>query len=347
MKKVLIGLTALSIHFLVLEIALRLVLLGFAQGFFSPYAGLLTKRYPELIPIFSQNPDRENNVKKILILGGSVVSTNWSQLEQRLDTMLLPHFPPGTRIRVMNAAAPANTSLDNLIKYKALQGYHFDLVIFYEAINETRFNNIPHNLFKNDYTHVRWYQGLSLILAHPELKYTVLPYTLHFIYNKLKDYYIKPPQLSLEGVPPDYLIYGSLIKTAIPYRNNVNELIRTVKDRKQQILLMSYASFFPKGVELQGKNVDSTYFGDCTYHSSISLWGAPDNVEKGIRVHNKQLMDLVAQNKVEFLDMATLMPKRKQYFCDVCHLSPGRGEGAQYFATLIKDHILSHRLLVR
>jgi hypothetical protein len=347
MKKIMIGLTALSIHFVVLEIVLRLVLFGFTKGFFSPEAALITKRYPELIPIFSQSPDREKNVKKILVLGGSVVSTNWSQLEKRLDTMLLTHFPRGTEIRVMNAAAPANTSLDNLIKYQALEGYHFDLVIFYEAINETRFNNIPHNLFRKDYTHVKWYRGLSLILAHPELKFTVLPYTLHFIYNKLRDYYLKPPQLNLEGVPPEYAVYGSYIKTAIPYRNNVSELITTAKARKQQILLMSYASFFPEGVDLEEKNADTTYFGDCTYHTSITLWGDPDNVQKGIRAHNAQLIDLVARNKVEFLDMATLMPKRKRYFCDVCHLSPGQGEGAQYFATLIKDHILSHKLLAR
>jgi hypothetical protein len=343
MRKILIGITALAIHFFVLEIVLRLVLFGFTQGVFSPYQALLTKQYPELIPIFSQKASQEKDVKKILILGGSVVSTNWSQLEKKLATLLRPHFPEGTEIRAMNAAAPANTSLDNLVKYKALSGYHFDLVLFYEAINETRFNNLPGNLFKNDYSHIQWYRNIYLIIDHPELKFTVIPYTLHFIYNRLKDYYSKPIRLDLESVPARYVMYGSKIKTAIPYRKNIQELINTVKSRNQRLLLMSYASFFPEGVELKGDIVDNAFFGNCTHHSYISIWGDPENVQKGIRVHNEYLKELAVQNEVDFLDMDSLMPRRKKYFCDVCHLS--MEQGAAYFATIIKNHILSKGLL--
>lgn len=344
MKKIYLITALLGIQFLTLEIVLRLFFFGFTEGFFSPYRTLFTKFYPELIPVFSQQPDQEKNVKKVLILGGSVVSTNWSQLEKRLDTMLLPYVPKGTEVRVMNAAAPANSSLDNLIKYKALAGYHFDLILFYEAINETRFNNIPPNLFRNDYTHVKWYQSVYLILKHPELRYTVLPYTLHFIYDKVRDYYIRPPLLNMNGVPSEFIRYGNHIKTSTPYRNNIQELINTIKLRNERILLMSYASYFPEGIKLVGEKSEETFFGDCTYRTSINLWGDADNVRKGILTHNEQMMDLVAHNKVDFLDMASLMPVHKQYFCDVCHLSPG--QGAQQFATIVKDYIISHQLLV-
>lgn len=344
MKKVCLITAMLGIQFLALEIVFRFFFFGFTEGFFLPYQALLTRCYPELIPVFSQNSNPENNVKKVLILGGSVVSTNWSHLEKRLDTMLLPHFPKGTEIRVMNAAAPANSSLDNLIKYKALTGYHFDLVIFYEAINETRFNNIPPNFFKNDYTHVKWYQDVNLILEHPELRFTVLPYTLHFIYVKARDYYTKPPLLDMNGVASEFIMYGSQIKTSTPYRDNIQALINTVQSRKQRILLMSYASYFPEGIKLLGKKSEETLFGDCTFRTNINLWGDADNVKKGIQAHNQQMVELVARNKVDFLDMASLMPSRKQYFCDVCHLSPG--QGAQQFATIVKDYIVSHKLLV-
>jgi hypothetical protein len=344
MKRVFIILTALGIHILVLEFVLRLVLFGFNGAVFHPRKALFTRYYPELIPIYNQNAHQEDNVKKVLILGGSVVSTNWSQLDKRLDTMLRPHLPAGTQIRVMNAAAPANTSLDNLIKYKALSGYHFDLVIFYEAINETRFNNVPIEFFKKDYTHVEWYRNIQLIVRHPEMNFTVIPYTLHFIYERLKKYFIGPAQLNLEGVPPHYLMHGSRIKTAVPYWQNVQELITTAKSRNQRLLLMSYASFFPEGVNLRGEAVDNdAFFGSCKEHSNISIWGKADNVQKGIQVHNKQLMDLAMMYKTDFLDMASLMPRQKKYFCDVCHLS--QEYGAQRFAAIVKDHILAKGLL--
>ncbi|GAB3181114.1 hypothetical protein GCM10027291_49920 [Telluribacter humicola] len=335
--------TAFAVYFLFFEIVLRLFFLGFNAGFFTPYKSLLTKHYPELLPIFDQEVKQDDNAKKILILGGSVVSTNWSHLETRLETLLRPYSPDKSAIRVFNAAAPANSSLDNLIKYKLLADYNFDLVLYYEAINENRFNNVPANLFKEDYSHVEWYRDIYMILQHPDLKYTILPYTLHYIYRRVNELITKPASLNMNGVHEKDMVYGSEIKTSSPYRKNIQELINLANSRNQQLLLMSYAPFFPEGVQLTGSETDEKYFGGCKFRSSILIWGDITNVKKGIAAHNKELRELVASNKVNFLDMDQAMIRRKDYYCDICHLR--EETGAQYFASIIKDHIVAKQLL--
>ncbi len=345
MKRVFIYSCVFAVYFLFIEIVLRLFYFGFNEGFFNPHKSLLTKHYPELIPIIDQEVQKEDKAKKILILGGSVVSTNWSHLETRLEKLLQPHYPDKAAIRVYNAAAPANTSLDNLIKYKLLADYDFDLVIYYEAINENRFNNVPAKFFREDYSHVEWYRNIYMILQHPELDYTVVPYTFHFIYRKLNDLFTKSASLDMNGVPQNDIVYGSEIKTSSPYRKNIQELINLANSRNQQLLLMSYAPFFPEGVQLTGSKTDEKYFGGCKFRSNILIWGDVTNVKKGIAAHNKELRELAALNKVNFLDMDQAMVRRKEYYCDICHLS--EEDGVQYFATIIKDHILKKQLLWR
>ncbi|HEV7349123.1 hypothetical protein [Telluribacter sp.] len=343
MKKLAVYTTLFTFYYLLIEVGLRLFYFGFATCIFNPYHSFIKKHYSELAPIFAQNTREEKDVKNILILGGSVVSTNWSHLETRLEKLLQPHLSKGSAIRVYNAAAPANTSLDNLIKYKLVANQHFDLVIYYEAINENRFNNVPSELFREDYSHVVWYRDVHLIVQHTELKYTVIPYTLHFIYKKLKHLYTKPASLDMNSVPFDYVTHGSEIKTSVSYRKNIQELINIAKSRQEPLLLMSYASFFPEGVHLTGTETDKSYFGKCKYQSSISIWGTPENVQKGIKVHNDQLRELVALNKISFLDMDVALPRNKENFCDICHLR--EETGVQQFANILKDHIFSEHLL--
>jgi hypothetical protein len=341
MKKLAIYTTLFTFYFLFTELVLRLFYFGFDSRFFNPYQGFITRHYSELDHIFDRKSKEEKGVKTILILGGSVIST-WSHMERWLEKLLQPHFPKEI-IRVYNAAASANTSLDNLIKYRLLADQEFDLVIYYEAINETRFNNVPAELFLDDYTHVEWYRDVNLILQHTELRYTVIPYTLHLIYAKLKNVYMRPESLDMNTVKPEYVNYGNDIKTSVPYRKNIQELITTAKSRQEPLLLLSYASFFPEGIRLTGAETDKRYFSTCEYQCSISIWGAPENVRKGIKAHNDQLRELVALNKTHYLDMEVAMPRTKENFCDVCHLSAQAGE--EQFASILKDHIISKGLL--
>jgi hypothetical protein len=342
MKKFAIYSTIFAFNYLFIEVVLRLFYFGFDTRIFNPYQGFITNHYSELIPIFDRDSRDEKDVTTVLILGGSVIST-WSHMEKWLEKLLQPHATNGRSIRVYNAAASANSSLDNLIKYQLLADQHFDLVIYYEAINETRFNNIPAELFRDDYSHVAWYRDIYLVLRHPELRYTVIPHTLHLIYNKLNHLVTRQASLDMNTVQPEYLKYGNDIKTTVPYRKHLQEIIRTAQSRQEPLLLMSYASFFPEGVQLTGAETDKRYFSTCQYQCSISIWGSPENVQKGIKAHNDQLRELVALNNVSFLDMEAAMPRSKENFCDVCHLSAEAGE--EQFATIIKDHILSSRLL--
>ncbi len=101
--------------FLILEAFLRIYLVGLSD-FFLPKKGLIRKFYPWTAILLETDIKKEPSNYNVLILGGSVVSPGCTALDQRLDTLLSPYVPQGTKLRLFNQAVPAHTSLDNLIK---------------------------------------------------------------------------------------------------------------------------------------------------------------------------------------------------------------------------------------
>ncbi len=327
---------------LILEIFLRFYLVGFSRDFFLPENGMLREYYPEIMPVLQTDIKKNGLQKNILILGGSVVSPGYSGLENRLDTMLTPHFPEGTQLRIFNLAVPAHSSLDNVRKYALLKEKQFDLVIYYEAINESRFNNISTKLFREDYSHVRWYRDFSLLLRHPELNFTVIPYALHLIYTRLGDRLHPGSLLELDQVEKQNLQYGDTIKSASSYRRNIETLVSIAASRNDKLLLISYTSYFPEGITLTGEESDMKYFAGCRFASPVTIWGTPDHVRKSIAAHNRQLEEVALSRGVRYLDMKSLFPARQEYFCDVCHFSE---EGARLFARTLRDYILKENII--
>src|SRR5690606_11270376 len=103
--------------------------------------------------------------------------------------------------------------------------------------------------------------------------------------------------------------FGADIKTAEPYESNIQKIIDTARSRKDSLVLISYATYFPASVKLTGEESDMKHFAGCNYASPVTIWGRPENVSKGVQVHNDILRKLVVTNQVSFLDMENLMPK--------------------------------------
>ncbi|GAB2785357.1 hypothetical protein GCM10027275_32300 [Rhabdobacter roseus] len=328
--------------YLTTELLLRIGLSFLGYSFWKPSDRILTNYYPQLTDIVTQPISKQDAKKDILILGGSVVSTPWSHLEQRLDTLLRPAFPTGTEFQFYNVAAAGHTSADNLQKYKLLTDQRFDLVIYYEAINENRANNIPAEFFRSDYSHMKWYNDLNLLLSHTEINITVLPYVVHLISQRIGDKWSGKVYIDHENVDMVYKKYGGNIKTASSFRNNLAGIIELAQHRDEKLLLLSYASYFPEGVALTGEEADMQHFAGCNYASPVSIWGEAEYVAKGIQVHNNELRKLVTQYHPFYLDLEKKMPREPSFFCDVCHLNE---PGAQYFSRQLAEHIIDQGLL--
>jgi hypothetical protein len=324
------------------EVLLRIGLVFFGYSFFQPSDYIFTGFYDNLKKVQAKEIRRGGEVKNVLILGGSVVSTPWSHLESRLDTMLQKRYGEKVRYAFYNIAGAGHTSRDNALKYSLLSDQRFDLVIYYEAVNENRANNIPPADFRSDYTHMRWYRDIYLLQAHPEINFTVIPYLAHKLASRISDHLGHRIYISQENVDPQFARFGADIKTGASYRQNIEQIIQTAKSRGDKLLLMSYASYFPENVVLTGEQNDMKHFAGCNYASPVVIWGRPENVKKGIGVHNQMLRGLVRKHPVAFLDMENRMPKDSTLFCDVCHVSE---LGAQRFSHEIVEFIVRQKLL--
>jgi hypothetical protein len=329
------------ILFLLTEVLLRIALVVFGYPFFKPADNLYKSYYTNLDAVRQSNIRSDDDIFDVLILGGSVVSTPWSNLEARLDTILRSEYK-GKKFAFYNIAGAGHTSLDNAIKYALLDKQRFDLIFYYEAINENRANNIPAKDFRQDYSHIQWYNEIYLLRAHPEINITVIPYVVDKAIRFIRDHIRKRVFISQEKVDPAYAAFGSDIKTAEPYRKNVERLIKTAASRGDKLVLMSYATYFPPNVKLTGEEKDMKYFAGCRFASPVTIWGTPENVRKGIGVHNLELRKLVNQYQTPFLDMEALMPKDSTLFCDVCHVSE---PGAQRFAREMAAFIIREKIV--
>ena len=118
---------------------------------------------------------RDDGYFDVLLLGGSVVSHDFGRIDDYLAAGLTDSKGP---VRIWNAAEPAHTSRDSWEKYSRLEDKHFDLVIVYDGINDSRFNNIEPGQFRPDYSHVSWYREINAYRNHPEIAYFALPFTL-------------------------------------------------------------------------------------------------------------------------------------------------------------------------
>ncbi|MCE7064479.1 hypothetical protein [Dyadobacter sp. CY326] len=337
-RKLVLSLSFIGLLLIFSELIFRVSLVCFGYPFLRPAQYLEKKYYPFMQSIEEARMERGADTRNILILGGSVVNTHWSRLEMRLDTLFQRAYPEIRKFNFYNVAMPGHNSLDNLIKYKLLRHQKFDLVIYYEAINENRANNITADRFRGDYGHIKWYDEISLLVSHPEMNITIMPYAIHLLYRSVRDKVSNRLYISNDQVDPNYARFGKDIKTASTYYNNIKDIASLASQKHDPLLLVKYASYFPDGVKLTGGSDDKKYFTPCYVTSPVTTWGEPEHVRRGILTHNEMLMKVQHAHKTYFFDMAQALPRDSTMFCDVCHLSEA---GAQYFAKELSNYVIS------
>jgi hypothetical protein len=325
------------------EFAFRLTLWSAKDiPFLRPDLAIKEHFFKELKPLQSAHINAQNDSIDILILGGSVVADEWrSKVARNLRDSLIQALH-SSKIRYFNLANLGHNTVDNLYKYRELTDKRFDLVIYYEGINETRFNNIPADKFRSDYTHVRWYHDIALIREHSEMRYTVIPFTVHLLKNYLST--LLGQRYFINDAPdPKYYSEGSAIKTAPFYKNNLAQIIAIAQKRKEPFLMVNFTYYIPERWRKSSFRENEWDFAPCDLSSPIKTWGSPLNVEKGILVHRSMMKQLAASTKgIYYFDMNDVMPKEGTYFCDICHFTDA---GSKVFAHHLAGYILDNKLV--
>ncbi|AYQ30843.1 hypothetical protein [Runella sp. SP2] len=325
------------------ELAFRLTLkISKEIPFVRPDLAVEEHFYKELKLVQNSTISADNDSLDILVLGGSVVADEWRSKVARYLQDSLRKGLNTSKVRYFNLANLGHTTSDNLYKYKSLKNKHFDLVIYYEGINETRFNNVPASLFRSDYTHVRWYHDIALIKQHPEMRYTVIPFMVHLFLNYAstlvgKRYFINDA--------PDERFYSEAfdVKTAPVYQKNLTQIVATAQARKEPLLLVNFTYYIPeKWRKSNFKDQEWDYAG-CDLSSPIRTWGTPLAVEKGILAHRAMMQQVANAHKgVHYMDMMPLLPREGRNFCDICHLTD---DGCRIFSNNVASYVLKNNVI--
>jgi hypothetical protein len=297
--------------------------------FFDPGKILYTV-YPELRLVDAARPRHDDAFYDILLLGGSTLHPDWGRVEAELLDQLLRD---GHRdVRIFNLARPAHSSRDSLLKYEAVGDARFEMVVVYDGINEARTNNVPPNLFKDDYSHYAWYEVANELAPHHGHARFALPYTgvTLFIWIKqalTKDRYV--PRLPRA----EWTHFGREVRSAKPFARNLESIATLAAARGDHLLVMTFATYMPPGYSLKAfeeKRLD--YAG---HREPIETWGEPVNVMAAVARHNDAVRALAARRpEVSLVDQANLMPGSGQNFDDVCHFTSA---GSARFARNLLD----------
>jgi hypothetical protein len=284
---------------------------------------LLWALYPELWQVEWKDEDvRAKHPLRILFLGGSALHPAWGNVEQELRERLTATLR--RPVVIYNMAAIAHTSRDSAVKYRALEGTPFDLVVFYHGINDARANDVPPDVFRPDYSHFAWYDAVNALVGCGRL---VLPCTLRFLAVRAQDRLGLVAYASMEAPRPEWLAFGADVKSAASFEANLRSIVETAHARGEPVLVMTFATYVPDDYSLEAFN-DGTL--DYTLHlSPIEMWGTPPNVAAAVARHNEIVRRIAASDRgVRLVDQASLMPKGAQYFNDVCHMT---GAGSAVF----------------
>ena len=320
MKKIVFSLIFALLLILPLELVSRAYWVHKNQlSFWAPEA--MDLFYPTLKAVHETKITQNDGYFDILFLGGSVLydACRWDKaipfLQDKLKTLT-----NGRPIRIYNMARPSHSSRDSLFKYRFLADKHFDLVVIYDSINEVRANNCPPEMFRPDYSHYSWYAKLNFFGHYPFFKIFTLPYTIDSLLIDIKEKKGLIKFVPTDIPNEDWVKYGKDIKSAASFEKNLADILELAKKRREPVLMSTFAFYVPNDYSYFKFRTHQLDYDKHTFY--IDVWGKPEYVILGTLVHNNVMRKLAAEHpEVMFLDEYPRMPKGKEYYNDICHLT--------------------------
>lgn len=301
---------------------------------------------PELIHVYYPELKQATGggeTPRVLLLGASVLNRTFGDVAPLLGEALEQAW--SEKVRIVSLAMLGHSSLDSYYKYRELHDERFDLVVIYHGINDLRANNVPPQLWRDDYGHYAWYDEINFYFQHETLRGlpVIVPYALKHAATLLRSNRYVPEH----GPNAEWVVYGEEIKTAAVLRANLERILALALDRNDPVLLMTFAHFLPEDYTLERFQRGEMGFGhwDHSSPSAVEIWGAPDNVRKGLQEHDRVLRELhQAHPGALFVDQTARLGGDPGNFVDVCHFSPA---GAQRFVEGIMEAVQARGLVPR
>jgi hypothetical protein len=322
-----------------------------SMPFFPAWSDWVDRFYEEIRDsgVRDANPRADDKTFDVLLLGGSALDRVYDSLADAKAEKTALQDQLGKivsrPVRVFNLAHPGMTTRDSFLKYGMLSegGYHFDLVVVYHGINDTRMNNIVKEKFRDDYTHSGFYQQFRRLRDYkPLLPYFTLPYTIeytavHVLSSKKIGVYLPKHRPSREQ-----LSHSAEIKTDQTFRQNVEGILALAKERNEPVLLLTFAWYIPADYTREACKAKQLDYADSPRPSLVEMWGSTEGVPKGLQAHNEEIRQLAREHpEAIFVDADLLIPKRGENFNDVCHLSEaGKVKLMDAFLPALQDRLL-------
>ncbi|MCF8062168.1 MAG: hypothetical protein K9M82_06605 [Deltaproteobacteria bacterium] len=275
--------------------------------------------YPELRAVLEAEEGGEGDLD-VLLLGGSVLHEDWGTIPQTLQERLT--LAARREVRVHNLARPGHTTLDSWYKYRRAAARDFDLVLVYHGINELRLNNCPEDVFRPDYGHYSWYRVINRFERRPGWPDLALLYALIYRGTRLHEKVIAPDAYISRDRPEDSMVrFGGEIKTVQAFQRNLTSLLDLARERKQPVILMTFCSYLPENYTLERFQEGALDY--CLHSCAVEIWGEREHVVKGLQAHNRVIRNLEERfsEGVRLVDQEERMPRGRDYFNDVCHLT--------------------------
>lgn len=317
-----------------LECTARLFWVARGTPFLTAQRRIYRSFYPNVAEVERNPPAAEDDCFDVLLLGGSVLHSNYGDIEHLLRERLIR--ASGRCVKVHNVSAPAHTSLDSLYKYTHLSKLPFDLVVVYHGINETRANNCPSSVFRDDYSHLSWYRLINRFERKADARWFALPYTTAFVVGKIADKMGWSGCLPTHRPSKEALEFGCDVKTAAPFRRNLQGILELAQQRSQPVLLMSFAYHSP--AEYSEERFDGRTLDYTVHASATELWGKQECVVAALDLQNATLQELIGEFPgSSWVDQNGLIPKQGEFFNDICHFTH---EGSERFVENLLPAVL-------
>jgi hypothetical protein len=265
-------------------------------------------------------PRHDDPYFDVLLLGGSVLEPGWGTVEELLTGKFRAEL--GNRFQVYNFGHSAHTSRDSVQKYREMAGEQFDLVIVYDGINDVRLNCCPREFFRDDYSHFAWYRSMQKhLLAGSMSSQTSL----------VEQAGLAAQTFSFNPSDEALLEEGREVKTALPVRRNLEEIVWTALGRGDALLLLTEAYYIPVDYtqeRFRKQTLDYSFRADGR-SCNVESWGKPQYVAAAVDAQNEAIRNLAAEHpEAFFVDEQELMPAEGRMFVDPCHFTE---EGSRRF----------------
>lgn len=303
--------------------------------FFNP-SKMIHNFYPDVAKLKEYDGDRSKEFR-VLLLGGSVLHPSHGDVGGRIEWELYDEAKAaGKEVKVFNLAEDGFMSLDSRIILELLDGFEVDVIFVYHGISDVRANNVPEELYQDDYSHIREYKMIRTVQDHGGMNVSIIPFLFGRMSAKghMQDH---PEEYISRDVAPDefWIKHGEKIKTKEAFRRNISEIVDIAQSRNTPIYLGTFATFLPK--YYSKSRLDSGRYAGFNPDAEqppvpVENWGTPTNVMNTVGVHNEVIKSVAAEKKVPVIDIKEVVYRNAVNYDDICHMS---NSGSLYFGRAV------------